>query len=133
MKYNICIYIYDLLYELVVNMGKYLHKREKSAKISRALRHSLFSRTFPFFTALVIFADLSLFYGTRYFRGPFPFLRHSLFSQTFPFFTALVIFADLSLFYGTRYFRGPFPFLRHSLFSRTFPFFGKYFPILTTS
>ena len=41
--------MYDLFYHLAINMGKYLPQRERSAKITSAVK------------ALVIFAVLSLF------------------------------------------------------------------------
>ena len=61
--------VYRLFYQLVVNMGKYLPQKGKVRENTSCL------------TALVIFADLSLFRqifphitrGTSYFRGPFPF------------------------------------------------------------
>ena len=107
--------IYNSFYQLLVNMGKYLPKREnvhENNECRKAVRHSLFSQTFLLFgkyfpiltiTTVVIFADLSPFrqllphinhYGTRYFRRPFPFS------------------ANISHInhYGPRYFRRPFPF-----------------------
>ena len=105
--------IYDLFYQLVVNIRKYLPKKvRENNECRKGTRY--FRGPFSFSAkALVIFADLFLFR-----------LRHSLFSRTFKgtrYFRgpvkALVIFADLFLFR-----------LRHSLFSPTFALFRQIFP-----
>ena len=63
---------YNLFYQLVVNIGKYLLKKRKSPrKISRDLRHSLFSRILPFL------------------RQIFPHINHKLMKQTLLYLIAL--------------------------------------------
>ena len=118
----------NLFYKLLVYIWIVFVSKGKGLRKSRVPYDTRYFRgpfAFSANTALVTFADLSLFRQ----------IRHSLLSQTFPFFGK----------YGTRYFRRPFPFsantvlvtfanlslfqqIRHSLLSQTFPFFGKYFP-----